>query len=127
MVKNVFSILNGDNKFWVEIFKLKYSNLNIWDLHQIPNSSGFYKALCKTAKNIRANLCIISCNPSGTDFWREPWLFDVLIDLKPTLLNMQLAIDDLSISYFISEGHINLSTIHNPVGDQIDSTRHAIQ
>lgn len=52
MAKNVFYLLNGDEKYWVGIWALKYGNFNVWNLNPIPNSSAFHKAFYKSAKII---------------------------------------------------------------------------
>lgn len=75
MVKNIFSLLNDDNKYLVEIFKLKYGRFNVWNLARIPKSFGFYRALCKSIIIIRPYRWINHYNPRFTHFKGHHWLF----------------------------------------------------
>ena len=90
MSKNLFAILNGDCKFWVDIFNLKYGSFELWKCPKIPKSSSFYKAICMVAEIVRSNLALNTCCQTKIDLWWDPWCFDILLARKPTFVNMEL-------------------------------------
>lgn len=99
------------------------SILLIWELNLNPNSSVFHKTLCKGARMIRSQFWVKVCNPNIIDFWNDSWLFDIPLDRKPTYINMYLDLDSATISNFVFDNSINLNSIHDLVGDQIDNVR----
>lgn len=79
MAKNVFDILNSEDKIWVNIFKFKYRGWHLWNLEIISNSSWFYKYIYNFAKVLRPNIKLLSCNPKFVDIWKDSCIFDVPI------------------------------------------------
>lgn len=98
MARNVFALLNSENKLRVHILNLKYGKFDIWSSYNFVNVSQFYKILCGTAHNFRSNLWINVCNPIASTFWKDPWVFDIPLILTPTYINMDLYIE--SFKYF---------------------------
>lgn len=76
MAKNIFAILDSDNKIWVDIFKDKYHGWHPWKHHSPARSSWFFKSICNTSDFLRANFKIISLNSNGLDWWTDPWIMD---------------------------------------------------
>lgn len=97
MAKRIFSILNMDNKHWVDIFNAKYKDWHPWDIPHFSHSSWFYKSISNSASILKNNFQIISCNPSFVNFWKDPCLFDIPISFKPTYLNI-----DYHLEIFLS-------------------------
>ena len=112
MSKINFTLLNGDKKYWVDIWPLNYGNFNIWEINLVPNSSIFHKTLRKSAKLIRAQLGINACNPNITDFWENRWFIDIPLALKPTHTNMHMDPDSINVSDLVCNDSIFLDSIH---------------
>lgn len=107
VAKNIFAILNSDEKHWASIVKFKYGNFDIWDSRDTKHDSRFFKMLSKTIGLIRSNLWINFCNPGTTKFLSDPWIFDIFFAFEPTFLNMDWFIENLSISGFLHENTFN--------------------
>lgn len=70
MAKNIFALLNSEDKFWIHIAKLKYGYFNIWA--KSCSSLGFINCSAKRLKNLRTNLWIVWCNLDLTNFLKDP-------------------------------------------------------
>lgn len=64
MSKNVFSVLNSDDKLWVHIFKLKYGDFHCWNIKHTARASCFYRLICKVTLKIKPNCWIREFNPA---------------------------------------------------------------
>lgn len=109
--KNVLAILNKDDKLWIQIVNHKYGNLDIWNPSTHYKASWFFRMLHKTALNLRANFRINVCNPNTTRFLDDPWLFNIPINRWPTFINMDLPIENFSVSDFLSNNVLNLQNL----------------
>ena len=90
------------DKFWVDIFKLKYKDLNAWNCFDLNKSFWLYKSLCKTAKSLR------SCGLVWYHFVNDPWSFDVPLALKPTYIDMIHPVESLSLQNLINGNFLDV-------------------
>lgn len=120
MTKNIFAILNSDNKIWVDIFKTKYGHWNVWDMGYFLSTSWFFKSICKTAKLIKPNLLIYACNPSSVNLWNDPCIMDLPIYLKLAFINMGLSLDNMTLTDFIKSGCLDHDTLVYTFGLNLD-------
>lgn len=97
MSKNVFSVLNQDDKLWIHIFNLKYGEFSCWNNKPVPKASSFYKALCSAAAKVKPNCWINECNPASLNFLNDPWLFEIPLGFKLTFLNMDIFVENFSV------------------------------
>ncbi|XP_039115766.1 uncharacterized protein LOC120251270 [Dioscorea cayenensis subsp. rotundata] len=100
--KHVFKLLNNDSAIWVDIMRLKYGHSNFWMNSAPARCSWFYRSLFNVANRIKPFCRIGSVNPINTSFAWDPWCFDLPIARKPTFINMNVDLDNLSVSNFIT-------------------------
>lgn len=117
MSKNVFAVFNFDTKLWVQIFILKYGPFKIWNPQKFSKSSWFYKSLCKVATDIRVDLWMDSCNIFYTDFWLDPWCYEMSLALKPSFLDMHEMADTMSIVDLTEDDHLNYNAMCDYFGE----------
>lgn len=120
MVKNIFSILNSEDKIRVDIFKFKYKDWHFWNPIKISNSSWFYKSICNSANVLKPNLNLLSCNPTKVDFWQNPCIFDLPISQKPTFLNMTLDSEDIHFFDLLNSNGFCSNTLETMFGCTLD-------
>lgn len=105
----------------MDILRLKHGNFDFWS-HSIPtNCSWFFQGLCKTANIIKPFLWINSYNPNSILVLHDPWLFEILIALKPTFINVDLDLDSYSMQDFHSGNGWNYDVFMNVFGASLDS------
>ncbi|XP_039136968.1 uncharacterized protein LOC120274488 [Dioscorea cayenensis subsp. rotundata] len=121
MAKNVFTYLNADNVFWVEIARHKYGRINFWTDLIPPRCSWVFRSICKTASILKPNLWINTFNPIQTSFQFDPWLFDVPIAFKPTFLNVSADFSNPTMSELVVNGHWNFSLLESLFGENLSS------
>ena len=120
MSKLILVVLNVDQKFWIQIFNLKYRTFNIRNFKKIAKSLWFGRIFRKTADSIKYNLWLDTCNTGSIDFLKNPWCFDLPLALKPTFLNMHGPLEDISFSELTDGNSLNYNPIFELFGDQID-------
>lgn len=121
MSKNVFTLLNSEDCFWVYLCQLKYGPFNYWNTKLLRNvSSFFFCDLCLAASKIKSNYWIKECNPNQTDFLLNPWFSDILLAFKPMFLNMSLHLENVSVEDCVSLYHGNYETSRLLFGDNVD-------
>ncbi|KAH7655953.1 Reverse transcriptase zinc-binding domain-containing protein [Dioscorea alata] len=114
MAKNLFVVLNCDDKFWVDIFQTNYKDFSIWSSLNISKTSCLYTSLSNSIVDVRVNL-VITCNPNLVNLWKDPWLYEIPIAFKPTYLNMHIPINWNRISNLKIEYHANNSWVWTPI------------
>lgn len=112
MIKNIFNILNSENKIWVDIFKNKYGNWTVWNKNDVTQTFWFYKSICSTIEVSKSNFKIISCNPFQTDIWKDPCIVDLPIALKPTFLNKDISLDNLNIDDILYQVNFHFNSLN---------------
>lgn len=80
----------------------KYDDFNFWRNSVPSKCSWFFRSLSKTASRIKPFCRIIYVNLESTSFIWNPWCFKIPIALKPTILNMNVYVDHLSISTVVN-------------------------
>lgn len=120
MAKNIFAILNSDNKLWVDIFKDKYKNWHPWINESIPGSSWFYKSICNSADFLKHNLSIKSVHPSCVDWLRDPCLLNLPINHKPTFIDMDLDLSNFHFFDFFVNDSINATLLNLTFGNNLN-------
>ena len=125
MAKTIFTLLNTDDKHWVQILNWKYGSFNMWTSSNHRNTSWFYKGICKIANKIRMNLWLNECDPETISFLMDPWGFEIPLALKPTFLNMNLPIEELNVSNFLQDGKLNYDAVTDYLSTHIDWSRFA--
>lgn len=116
MAKHIFSILNMDNRLWVDIFNIKYKDWHPWKIPYFPRSSWFFKSISNSAILLKNNLQIISCNPLSVDLWKDPYLLDIPVSFKPTFLNMDGLLENISFSDLIIGNSFSQISLENIFG-----------
>lgn len=58
--KKYFSILNSENKIWVDIFKYKYNDWHVWNPGKMALSSWFYKSIYNSTDFLKFYFRLIS-------------------------------------------------------------------
>lgn len=95
--KHVFNFLNFSNLIWVDIARYKYGSFNFW-MDPIPTTcSSFFCVVCHTASSIKHWIWVKSINPHTTSFMFDPWYYDIPIALKPTFIDMNLALESFNL------------------------------
>lgn len=120
MAKNIFSILNSNNKIWVDVFKHKYLNWSPWNIVSTRHSSWFFKSISRIALSLKTNFKILFANPLELDMWRDICFLDLPIIYKPTFLNMSIDFENLSFSDFLINDKFNNDFICNNFGPNLD-------
>lgn len=120
MSKNIFMALNGDNKFWIHICNLKYGVFHCWNPSAMKNVSDFYRGFWATASQIKSNCQIKECNPSSTDFLIYHWFFDIFIAYKPTFINMNFQLNEITVEDCVHQFSINYDMCALLFGHNVD-------
>lgn len=114
LAKHLFKLLNNEDVIWVNILSLEYGNINFWTDHAPGKCSWFFHYLYNAASHIKPYCRIKSFNPHSTFIFQDPWCFDIPIALKPTLLNMNVDAEQLSLMDLVQDGqwkHDNLNQV----------------
>lgn len=119
LAKQIFALIDHENKFWVHIFHKKYPNWSLWDRNCTSNASWFYNSICKVADILKPNLKISVFNPNITNFFNDPWLLDLPLSHKPTYFNMNM-VDNCSFTQIISENSFDLNACTELFGNNLD-------
>ena len=120
MAKNVFTVLNNDNKLWVNIFNYKYRNWTLWGTNSQRNTSWFFKSFCNSASLLKNNIRLLNCNLDATNMWTDPWLMDIPIMHKPTYLNMSIPLENTTLHDIVDSNGPILDRIYHMFGHNLD-------
>lgn len=120
MSKNVFLLLNAEERIWAHIFKLKYGGFHSWHSKASRIFTCFTQNLYSTASKIKSNYWIKECNPSQTDFLSDPWFFNIPIAAKPTLINMSLQLEGIFVKDCVINNSVNFEVCSLIFGDKFD-------
>lgn len=67
--------------------------------------------MAKNVDLLKPFLCISTCNPNSTDFWKDPWLFETSLAFKPCFISIDLDLEHLSCADFIYDNTINFDKL----------------
>ncbi|KAH7668783.1 hypothetical protein IHE45_11G034400 [Dioscorea alata] len=116
---HILSLVNREDKFWINIFHNKYLHWNPSTQGSHSNTSNFFKAICKVSNVLKSHLHLSVCNPTITNFWDDPWFLDLPFRFKPTFINMELT-ENLSINQIAPYGNINFDACLVAFGNNLD-------
>lgn len=120
MAKNIFGLLNSDNKIWVYILKTKYGDWNVWNMGHFSHTSWFFKSVCKITEVLKTNFKISARNPLSLDLWKDPCIMDIPINMKPTYINMDIIHENLSFVDLISHDTFDIDALVNIFSSNLD-------
>lgn len=76
-----------------------------------------------TGSKIKDWCWIKECNPSNTDFIRDPWLFDVPIAFKLTFVNIHIHLDEVDVIDCVGQPTVNHDVCIILFGENVDWSR----
>jgi len=92
------------NLIRIEIFKNQYATFHPWRSGKKKKKSPLYKAIHNSMESMKDGLIKQLGDGKSTSILDDPWVFEIPIAIKPTLINMDLQFGNRKVSWLLSKG-----------------------
>ncbi|XP_072952512.1 uncharacterized protein [Typha angustifolia] len=102
--KLVFKFLNREQAPWIQLMQAKYGRLHPWETSKSLQPSWMWRALTKTANQIRMGCRVLIGNGTGTSAAFDSWLHEIPWSRQPRVLAPRLMDETLSVANLTRDG-----------------------